>query len=492
MDSARPGNPVKYLNLQEAANSLAVSVDVLLAWNDHDILKPTISPTGDIAYTQDQIDKFLAIQKTQSYTARENSRENYAVMPQNSSSWNEDQSALSINNSSTQPANNFSQINNYNFYNAQVPPTPAKEEKSTFSFLGIVATFSFLGILTFVVLFSQQNKLNPLKNNFAYDSNNSTVNQTTDLNNSDVKNNNLNDAGGNVENDKSSNFDKAFNQKSRDNSSSTNYHDQVAALQSILGKNDTKTSQEDVMPDDTVATYGQTANFASSRCPTCSKNSDTENKVFDTHGNIKVSKADPSENDLLASALGASGFTQSQSLVKQSSDSSSVVGFIILGLICLYFLYSTRKQLIPSSANMMSDFSIQPISFTQLPEKEKIMEVGQKTDGTVVVYLQGKEYKISKPELDSESDKFIERMMELVSTGVKEIEYDILSDDKLAIAAPLSKVVTRLGFVGIKRDLFFPRTSKTRVLFRRYITLEDLFAMNLTVDEISSGFEQVN
>ena len=96
------------------------------------------------------------------------------------------------------------------------------------------------------------------------------------------------------------------------------------------------------------------------------------------------------------------------------------------------------------------------------------------------------EYKVSKPELNSESDQFIERLLGFATEDVKEINYDILKDKKIRVNAPLSKLVTRLGFVGLKRDLFFPRTSKNRVLFRRYITREDLDSMGLTTDKISN------
>src|SRR5579872_2658322 len=64
MDSARPGNPQKFLSLKEAALKLAVSVDVLLKWNEQNILKPTITPEGEIGYTEDQINHFISIRGT--------------------------------------------------------------------------------------------------------------------------------------------------------------------------------------------------------------------------------------------------------------------------------------------------------------------------------------------------------------------------------------------------------------------------------------------
>lgn len=62
MDSAHP-DKIKLLTLNEAAKKLAVSVEVLLKWNEHNILKPTITLQGEIGYTQNQLDQFLAIRQ---------------------------------------------------------------------------------------------------------------------------------------------------------------------------------------------------------------------------------------------------------------------------------------------------------------------------------------------------------------------------------------------------------------------------------------------
>src|SRR5882724_9601843 len=61
----------KLLTLKQAAEKLAVSVDVLLAWNEHNILKPTITPEGQIGYTEKQLEQFSAIRKTLIPTANE-------------------------------------------------------------------------------------------------------------------------------------------------------------------------------------------------------------------------------------------------------------------------------------------------------------------------------------------------------------------------------------------------------------------------------------
>src|SRR6476646_3655125 len=56
--------PQKLFTLKQAASELGVSVEVLLSWNEHNILKPTITKEGEIVYTQEQIDQFAQIRNT--------------------------------------------------------------------------------------------------------------------------------------------------------------------------------------------------------------------------------------------------------------------------------------------------------------------------------------------------------------------------------------------------------------------------------------------
>ncbi|HSW88919.1 MAG TPA: MerR family transcriptional regulator, partial [Candidatus Saccharimonadales bacterium] len=62
MEPARP-TIKKLITLQQAAEKLAVSVDTLLSWNEHHILKPTISSDGQIGYTEEQLDQFSKIKR---------------------------------------------------------------------------------------------------------------------------------------------------------------------------------------------------------------------------------------------------------------------------------------------------------------------------------------------------------------------------------------------------------------------------------------------
>jgi hypothetical protein len=165
--------------------------------------------------------------------------------------------------------------------------------------------------------------------------------------------------------------------------------------------------------------------------------------------------------------------------VKPSVDPNILLALFAMGVLSIPFIFKRQPE-------------IQLSDSPESQEEQRILEVNQKTDGTVVLCFRGQEYKVSRPELDSESDQFIERLMGLVTPDVKEIDYDAIKDREIRLSAPLSKLVTRLGFVGIKRDLFFPRTSKNRVLFRRYLTQKDLTSMNLSIGQISGEFLSSN
>lgn len=64
MDPARPSNPPKLLSLQETAQRLAVSVDVLRKLSEQNILMPTISDSGEVGYTEEQIEHFLQLKNS--------------------------------------------------------------------------------------------------------------------------------------------------------------------------------------------------------------------------------------------------------------------------------------------------------------------------------------------------------------------------------------------------------------------------------------------
>ncbi|MGE5042204.1 MAG: hypothetical protein ACM3IJ_04860 [Candidatus Levyibacteriota bacterium] len=210
-----------------------------------------------------------------------------------------------------------------------------------------------------------------------------------------------------------------------------------------------------------------------------------------TENVIDGGKIKGNANETLATTLGGVESMAGADTIQQVSV-NPISGMVILtaGLLSVVLLFPKRYAfagLSPKGGDVPS-----PKNIAVIPS-ERVIEVNQKTDGTIILDLSGKEYKISKPELYSESDQFFGRLMELIGPGTKEIDYVLASDNKISLSTPLSRLATRLGFVGIKRDLFFPRTSKDRVLFRKYLTAQDLVDMNINeqqvIAEITAAFE---
>ncbi len=161
-----------------------------------------------------------------------------------------------------------------------------------------------------------------------------------------------------------------------------------------------------------------------------------------------------------------------------------IIPLISLPAAILIFLYYKKQLAYNSLGQGVLEDKLVSSTSDFYPLDQKVLEINQKTDGTVVLNLLSDEIKISKPELGSESDQFIERLLSFTSNNIKEVNYDLLNDKEIKLNAPLSKLVTRLGFVGLKRDLFFPRTSKNSVLFRKYLTETDLISMGLTLERV--------
>lgn len=191
------------------------------------------------------------------------------------------------------------------------------------------------------------------------------------------------------------------------------------------------------------------------------------------------------EDQSLAINLTAMESSQKKGLLSQGFSFNILIAFLALGMLSLAF--ALRRQF-AFQTNIANFTTPSTPGMSNSPYPRKVLEVNQKTDGAVVVSFQGREFKISKPELSSESDQFIERLITRTGVDEKEINYDILDDSDFKLKTPLSRLVTRLGFVGLKRELFFPRTSKNMVLFRKYLTSEDLSSMGITLEQISDEF----
>jgi DNA-binding transcriptional MerR regulator len=415
MDLSSSNNQRKLLTLKQAAQELEVSIDDLLQWNEFNILKPTITLSGEVGYTQEQIDKFSIINKRK--IASVSMDENKSIL----------QSTPQVNEPEvsdlTQPNNKFFPV------------------RLIYPLLAIVVLL--------IIATTQQGKQISLGGE--NEAKTSLTLQANSLNSSESASPLVRIKAGIFSN--------------------SNENEAPSASAKPMESADVKTQTSNMTNIGNIS-YSEIANFP--------KNKDTTTgNLFDKKGNIKGETVNSS---VLGMAIGAVGGAQNGNSLRPIADSNILL--TILGLGLLYVIFIVRKQLTYSAK--LSANVVMPRNFLDNIEK-KVLEVNQKTDGTVALYFQGREHKLCKPDLDSESDQFIERLMELAAPGVKEIDYDAVNDQEISFNASLSKLVTRLGFVGIKRDLFFPRTSKSRVLFRRYITEQDLLSMNLT----DSDFKQI-
>lgn len=449
MDPIRPVDSNNLLTLQQAAQRLAVSVDVLLQWNEHNILKPTITPTGEVGYREEQINQFLGIRQVPLHPAQQLNQ-------------------TSIVRHETIPTNNYLQKDYSNFHNP-IKPTSFTRTKNKYFSIGPASAALTLCIALVIILVTQPAKIKSILSE-ASNMGNALATQISELNIS----------GSATSASPIQLKNSIASDKNLSNEGQTVLKDKLT--DAIFGKKPTKGTTQNQMTTALLGANTHTSGIAGFASSTTSTNSDTNsNSVFDNGGNIK---GKTTNTNLLTTTLGMNGMLQNGSSIKQVIDLNIPLAILTLSLLSLLFVFKNRL----AYSARKSASGIDPHNFISDIPQPKILEIDQKTDGTVVLCFQGKEYKICKPELDSESDQFIERLMGLAQNNVKEIDYDSYNDNEIRLSAPLSKLVTRLGFVGIKRDLFFPRTSKNRVLFRKYLTEQDLVSMNLTTEQISSEF----
>ncbi len=435
MDAARPSYSVKLLSLQETARRLGVSVETLLDWNEHDILIPTISKNGTIGYPHRQIDYFQEIQKSLQHIDLDS-----VPLPAVKEHPAEIYTTALVTNTESFPQRNHSPFGMY----------------VTLCIVGVAGALLLSQGSQVALLFNQFTNVKPQKNTeasilgaqtskleFNADDKLST---SVDLGNDRTRDKNLQNAGKNI----------SFTFLSQSKSNRTN----------------TSTPQNQA-PTETLAALEKTIGQAN-----------TPSQIASARDFIKTSDASTlsplgTTSDGLRIDLGS---LAGKNAIKNDTMATTV-GVGILGI--MFFVLQSQLAIFgkrPQRSIFQSE--------TKISHAQKIIEIEQKMDGSVVAVFQGKEYKISKPELYSDSDQLIERLMEL-TLDKKEIEYDSFTDARLRLSTPLSRIVTRLNFVGLKRDLFFPRTSKNRVLFRRYITYQDLMTMNLTINDVVSDLTRI-
>lgn len=460
--------PATLLTLQEAAKMLGVPVEVLLQWNDNHILTPRITRTGQIGYTQEQITQFLAIRSSLQNAQQPFQTATTPYQPQLKQQ------------TPTVPVH--APID-YSAQNHRHVPEVQEAATSPRSFVLVVLS---AGVLFAVVFASQQANLASLahRSEQKLQSSQAQAKQSDAQLKQAISLNKTNKLAENADSDHLHTEDQGVfaknifvtptptlsptpvTQTRRALASSSS-----AESKSVQAKHPLSSpiaSVEAVIDDTSTLAEKTTA-----PCPSCD-----ETQSPDTA--LKLGKA-PDTTNLLTTALGESPVTNSYPQQKLSTVTSQAVFFVFgsLGLLLLLAERQRRRHLLHVAPAMVGHHEA---------VSEKILEINQKMDGTVVLTFKGKDYKVSKPELDSDSDRFIERLMQLMQPGMQELEYESIND-VLHLTTPLSRIVTRLGFVGVKRDLFFPRTSKHRVLFRKYITTNDLVAMNMTIAQLQKALD---
>jgi len=467
MSTAHPNNLEKFVTLPDAAEKLGVSIETLLSWNDHNILKPTITQTGQVGYAKEQIDQFIIIRQLTGAVGIgvEKIAADTPAQPRQEQITLPLQQVKAESRSLTAPT---------------VEPTKTKRKRSVSPFILSFAAVILLLVLAVItpqggIMLAQKQAQNGEKVLGVQTSKLQLPGQIIaalpiQLNN---------DAKKDIQNEGEGVSKEQISAPSL-------YKTKVAAANTrqnelpVIDPTVHKPTGALAMTDTTgSATYTSTSTFKEP-CPSCIADKDSP---IDERGNIRGD----TKPDTLATILGGiDGIVGNDSLKPTNTDATNQLLFFLIGALAV--IYLTQQQF--AYTKTKSQLSLDEVyKQRQALALQKVLEVDQKTDGTVFLSFQGKEFKVSKPELYSESDRFFEGLMELMPSDMKEIEYDM---DNSKFITPLSRLVTRLGFVGIKRDLFFPRTSKNRVLFRKYLTMQDLTDMNLTTDQILTDLQTTN
>ena len=476
MDSARSTIPERLYTLKQTAEILAVTVDTLLEWNDSNILKPTITQDGKVGYSQEQIDKFLAIQQLSLNRSADHEKPKMSQSSQVSPVEPAGNDTVNIpgligkdlsTHSPQQPTPNQTDEKVDKSYTHQKPPLGNSKLRA----FGVISSFLLITVSLSVMLITQQNKIRTQPNYNVFPpqteenglgkvptseissiefSESTTPSFLAQMEGENPSDNYHNDEGITASENKYFALYSVFSNKSATTTASV---DDKATTTPVLGFDSTTNVQIDNDTNPVNINNGAITSRASRP-----NSRDTKETVFDENGNIK---GETIVTNLFPSTLGMTGAVQSDRPQKRSTSQNIMITFLALGTLTVLYIFKNSPALFAGKTNANST------STPGTDHEQKILEIDQKTDGTVVLNFLGKEHKVSKPELNSETDRFIERLMGLTKENVKKIQYDILKDEKIRLDAPLSKLVTRLGFVGVKRDLFFPRTSKNKILFRK-------------------------
>lgn len=470
----KENNSDKIITLPEAAEILSVSCDILLEWNENNILKPTITQDGKIGYRKEQIDKFLSIQKI---FINEETKKHVQVNPVvtllNKQGYNQQLNQdFTVNKDSIDEKGVLKEANS-----KTVPNTIKTSRKFVY-----VIPFLLLIFISFPTL------IYLLKNS----SNIPKTESVPVIQDEAQKNYILSENAKNITIPKSvtTQVNVPLDNNTHESEKINISEDSYAALYNIFNKSyEISTTNEYENTTESAILLTQDKNNPSHDIVGTVNDFDLNAMNYASRPNIKQDNNMIADNGGTTNALAVNlGSLQNQITGNPSTNSPAPIilaGLILLSVSSIILL--SRKHL--AILNFVSDNKVYTSDIesdlTNTVHNNKILELNQKTDGTIVVNFRNEEFKISKPELNSESDQFIERLLDYLPADKKEINYDILEDSNLNLNAPLSKLVTRLGFVGLKRELFFPRTSKNSVIFRKYLIEEDLSTMNLSIDKIS-------
>ena len=446
-----------FLSLKHTAKIFGVTVEDLLEWNNNNILKPTISQSGEVGYTNEQIDIFLTLQnlirsKNNARNPSTNTWENYFTDKQNNNngtSPNSFQDSTKINQN--QLSDNLGQ-------GSAIAPTPSSKLNHRYDkhfWVALVATVA-ITIVSFTFT-SNNHRTDPSTSNNSLETDTiakqlSTItlpyiNNEIFVDSNTINNTSINDAS--------------------DLATALYFDDQQYGSEEIKAVPPTINMEAENDIDSSIVN-----NFAS-RPNTAAT---TGNNKFD-ESTLNISE----EMDALSMKLGTATMHYDSHPTTNALSFNILIVAIFLSLLWIVYAYKNRYSIAILNLNSnTSDHGVPP-NHIQITHT---LEVVQKLDGTVSIVFGDNEYKVSKPELNSETDRLIQRLMKLTSDEQSEIHYDVLVDKNMELNAPLSKIVTRLGFVGTKRDLFFPRTSKNKVVFRRRLTPQNLRSLKLTEEQL--------
>ncbi|MBN1168308.1 hypothetical protein JXA63_00300 [Candidatus Woesebacteria bacterium] len=468
MKSVQENDNIKFISLKKAAEVLNVSIETLLEWNELNIFKPTITQSGEIGYTDQQLTRFIELRKTL----------------QNAPST---QGKVQHRNSATYiPEEQITPLGS----NIQQKHTPAPETQgsaktikpSSIKLLSI-SFVSFLLVIGISLIFSLPTK----QTQVSHEGDNLVVDLTS-KNTSDAPAKEMQIIDSSV---------KKVDLVSREGSQKTTT-DELSLISQELEENSLNYK---IRSGDSVDIYydafslidrPEDRNFSDDESPALNH---IDSKLLpisssrpnpDINGSIQ--NGNPISDDGIKLALNFDYLTLNSQSLNKKYDWLVLMVTTSLGLFLVVHHFNSVLAIEPTKDTTNKTVRIDPVHKSLI---DKVFEVHQKTDGTVVISHNNNEYKVSKPELNSETDQLIQRLLSYIGTG-KEINYDIIKDEKLNLNTPLSKVVTRLGFVGTKRDLFFPRTSKNKVIFRKYVTKNDLAIMSLSEENILQNIHSSN